>query len=567
MRIGGSLGRTRPESSGTEIRAQPRADIMKITLIQPPRDNDVPDPDGHCSVLRPFSLFYLAAYLKKQSTFEVRIVDLEHRRYRGVVLEEIFGSDTSRVFGITATTNTRFQAIKVAAVVKRLHPESVIVVGGVHFSHCAEDTLSHVPEIDVVVRGEGELPFVELCNAISCRSALDRVKGITYRRGSQVFENPAQDVFVDLDEIPDDTEFTWDEYPEFLFGYPETVRALSVMSSRGCPYNCIFCSKAGMKYRVRDPVKVVDEIELLKVRGNIRAVNFVDLTFTASPAHVSGVCNELIRRKLDILWWCQSRANIDLNLLGLMKEAGCVSLFVGVESGSPSVLSRISKGISCEQVTRFIEKCAELGIRASAYFMFSHPDETAADVRLTLALIDQLERAKVPCAFHPTVIFPGTELEKMARQIGLLDESFSWCTPYESDLNRKLGQLTHVPLFMHKLSGADLLSFLSHRRLQRLALAASEIALGAKSSQPGRQLEKGRNLFKSPEDLARALNTYFIKSDSPFRFVVATGPPPEKGSIKLEATFFEGSAGTGGRAAEPPERTTANWRESWKDQT
>jgi hypothetical protein len=158
--------------------------------------------------------------------------------------------------------------------------------------------------------------------------------------------------------------------------------------------------------------------------------------------------------------------------------------------------------------------------------MFSHPDETAADVRLTLALIEQLERTKVACSFHPTVIFPGTELEKMARQIGLLDESFSWCMPYESDLNRRLGQLTHIPLFMHKLSGADLLLFLEQRRLQRLARVASELTLGEKSSKPGKQVEKGQSAFKSPEDLARALNENFIKPDSPFRFVVATGPPP-----------------------------------------
>jgi len=194
--------------------------------------------------------------------------------------------------------------------IKRLFPETLVVVGGVHFMYCARETLENVPEIDIVVRGEGEVTIVELTNAIDRGLGLETIRGITYRRDGHVVENPPQEVFEELDSIPVYTRFTWEEYPEYLFGYPEQIRALSVMSSRGCPYKCVFCSKAGMKYRLRQPHNVVDEIEQLRDRFGIEGVNFLDLTFTANPGHARAMSEELIRRKLDLSWWCESRANI-----------------------------------------------------------------------------------------------------------------------------------------------------------------------------------------------------------------------------------------------------------------
>jgi anaerobic magnesium-protoporphyrin IX monomethyl ester cyclase len=448
---------------------------MKITLIQPPKPLYGAEAEEHWELARPFTLFFLAASIEKYTPFEVQIIDLEHKRYRNVSLEEVLQNHNSLIFGITATTYTRFEAIKIAKYIKKTHPDSWIIVGGVHFMHCAKDTLEKIPEIDVVARGEGEITIVDIANVINKRESFEKIKGITYRRNGQIIENPNQAIFEDLDSIPIYSKFTWDEYPEYLFNYPERVRAISIMSSRGCPYKCIFCSRAGMKYRVRNAKSVVDEIELLKERFNIEGINFLDLTFTANPPHVKAVCQEILNRKIDLKWWCESRANIPLDILDLMKQAGCVSLVVGIESGSPRILSKINKGISIEQVVNFCKKCSEISIRVSPYFMFSHPDETVEDVKQTLDLIYKLERFTATCSFQPSIIFPGTELEKIAYNKGILPEDFSWCNPYESDLNKELEQLVNVPLYIDMLTPNSMKKLIVEKKFKQNVNRVSEI--------------------------------------------------------------------------------------------
>lgn len=450
---------------------------MKITLIQPQKPNYGSDAEKHWSLARPFSLLFLAASIKKHSAHSVDIIDLESGAYRNRSFQEVFQTSDSAIYGITATTYTRFEAIKIARYLKRFRPDSRIIVGGVHFMYCPEDTLSKVPEIDVVVRGEGEVSIVEYLDAIGSGQSLQKVKGISFREGYRIIHNPDQAVFEDLDTLPAYFDFTWEQYPEYLFGYPDRIPATSVISSRGCPYKCIFCSKAGMKYRLRDPQQVVDEIEVLKKQLGVEAINFLDLTFTANPRHAQAVCREMIQRELGIKWWCESRANIPLELLDIMKAAGCVALAVGVESGSPRVLSKISKGITTDMVLAFCQKCLHLGIHVEPYFMFSHPGETIEDVHQTLNLIYELEKRNAHCSFQPTMIFPGTEIEKIAQARGKLPDGFSWSEPYHSDLNMELGQLPNAPLFIDKLSPGDLKRILDERNLWKSVMVASRMTI------------------------------------------------------------------------------------------
>jgi radical SAM superfamily enzyme YgiQ (UPF0313 family) len=420
---------------------------------------------------------FLASSLEKYTDHEVTILDMEQKKYKNHTFKEVFQDNHSDIFGITATTYTRFEAIKIAKYLKKIRPRSFIVVGGVHFMYCARDTLERIPEIDIVVRGEGELTIVALINALDQRKPLDQIKGITYRLNDEIVDNEEQDLFEDLDSIPVYSKFTWDEYPEYLFGFPENMRATSIMSSRGCPHKCIFCTKAGMKYRVRNSKNIVDEIELLQDRFELEGFNFLDLTFTASRNHVKSVCQEIIDRNLKIKWWCESRANIPLELLGLMKKAGCVSLVVGVESGSPRILSEISKGITVDQVTAFCKKCSEVGIRVTPYFMFSHRNETFQDARMTLDLISKLEKYTAPCSFQPTAIFPGSELEKIAFRQGILPEGFSWNDPYESELNKELGQLANVPLYIDQLTTDELKYLMEQKKCKTYANMAAQMKI------------------------------------------------------------------------------------------
>ena len=425
--------------------------MLEITLIQPFRPKRTGAiAEENWQLTRPFSLFYLAAAIRKYTGYQVQVVDLETRTYKDASINQIFKDNNSRIFGITASTYTRFEAIKLSKILKKLHPDCCIVAGGVHFTYCAEETLQDVLEIDIVVRGEGEAIFVELSDAVNSGASLSTVKGISYREENQIFNNPDHTSPVNVDDLEVYDQYSWDIYPEYLYGYQKRIKAISVMSSRGCPYKCIFCAKRSSGYRVRNVKSVVDELEMLIEKFSIKAINFIDLTLTAKPDHIEALCQEIIRRKLDILWWCESRANMPLDLLDIMKEAGCVACALGVESGSPMVLSRIRKNITTSQVKAFCKKCHDIGIKVQCYFMYSHPEETKEDVETTFNFMLELEDY-ASCFIQPAMIFPGSELEKIAREKGILSKNFRWSEPFDSTLNQEFGQLSNCPLYIDTL--------------------------------------------------------------------------------------------------------------------
>jgi radical SAM superfamily enzyme YgiQ (UPF0313 family) len=425
------------------------------------------DAQEHWQLTRPLCLFFLAAAVRRDTSHEVDILDLERLPYRGVELETPLAEvGTAQVFGITATTYSRFEAFEVARVLRRLYPDSLIVTGGVHFTFTATETLDEVPEVDIVVRGEGERTLVQILESLEADGGLDGVKGISYRADGRIAHNPPQDEFQDPDVTAYAFDHTWDEYPEYLFGVSERVPAISIMASRGCPFNCAFCAKSETRYVARSAVRVVDEIEQLAQGFGIDAFNFLDLSFTVEARHVRELCEEILARGLHIKWWCESRANTPPKLVELMQKAGCVSTVVGVESGSPRVVSSISKGISVEQAIRFCKTCHEVGVGVQPYFMYSLPGETREDAERTLDLIDRLEEFTLPASFQPCMVFPGTEVAKIAADNGSLDGSFSWAEPYHSELNVELGQLPNIPLFIDRMTEEDLRE-LAARRLQQ----------------------------------------------------------------------------------------------------
>jgi magnesium-protoporphyrin IX monomethyl ester (oxidative) cyclase len=450
---------------------------MKITLIQPQKKKSGIIAEESWNLTRPFSLFYLAASIEKNTDCLVEIVDFEQQIYNNdnrKIDDKIKNTD-SEIFGITCTTFTRFEAVEVAQKIKAYHPESLIVVGGVHFMFCAEETLQKISCIDFVVRGEGEKTIISLIEAIKNKTSLNLVKGITYRDNHKIATNPDADIVEDLDDLPIYSEFDWNIYPEYLFGSAEKIKAVSIMSSRGCPYKCVFCSKAGMKYRLRSPIKVVDEIEYFIDKFKISSFNFLDLTFTANPEHAQKICSEILKRKLKISWWCESRVNIPLELLDVMKEAGCKSLVIGVESGSPKILTNISKKVSLEQVVAFCKKCHEVNIECNAYFMFSHPEETLDDLEATEEFIFKIRDYIKGYSIQPTMIFPGTEIEKIAKEKKITQSNFSWYSETKYEINRELGQFDNIPLFIDKLTHKNMKDFMNGINIKESTYTVSKL--------------------------------------------------------------------------------------------
>lgn len=438
---------------------------MDVILIVPPFLNRVARKGFEMT--RPMGLFCLAATLK-DAGYNIKIKHFEKDNEGIEHIEPFLKGNKAPVYGITCTTATRFSAIEVIRNIKKINPDSVVVVGGPHFQNCVEDSLKNVPEIDVVVRGDGDYTFLNLVRANESKKDFSLVNGISFRKNDKIFHNSDVPPVENLDKLPIYQDFDYNDYRETIFAIEDKVPAISILSSRGCPFQCIFCSVNNSGYRFRSAENVVDEIELwLDKFSMVKGINFFDLTFTTNPQHVRGVCREIIRRNLKIMWWAESRANIDYELLKLMKKAGCAALSVGVESGSPEVLKSISKAITIPQVKNFVKICKDVDIEPLLFFMASFPDETEKDLSLTKSLINELLSQTTSITLAATSIYPGTRLEEIARERKILDEDFSWSKPFYSELSAKLSVYPDIPIFIDKLAPEAIEDFLVSIRASR----------------------------------------------------------------------------------------------------
>jgi len=433
---------------------------VKILLIQPAKKNDGSVASGHWALCKPYSLMYLKIALENSGRHSAEIFDLE-REYLvsgDIDLGQILQKSDADLFGLTAATFTRFEAIAVAKTLKELFPHKLVVVGGVHFMNCDEDTIAHVSSIDAVVRGEGEKILLDFMDAVQNNRPLGTVDGITWRDASgRVVKNQDATLFSDLDAVEVYKQYPVSEYPEKYFGSDDPIPAVSIMTSRGCPYHCVFCAKSGMKYRHRSPDSVIAEIKYYRDVHGIRAFNFLDLTFTANAKRAQELCRRMIKEKLGIRWWCETRANIPLPLLDLMAKAGCDSFVLGVETGSVRMLKSIQKGVTLAEVEAVVGRSTKNNMKPYCYFMFSHPGETFDDAKQTIEYIAYLwKRYRVKSALQPCLIFPGTKIESMAKKSGLLAEGFSWADNYDSPFNEELGQIRNIPLFKDCMSDEEL---------------------------------------------------------------------------------------------------------------
>jgi radical SAM superfamily enzyme YgiQ (UPF0313 family) len=208
--------------------------------------------------------------------------------------------------GLTAVTMTFDNAMDVVKDIKGINPEILTVMGGPHISFCAPETLGDYPELDVAVIGEGERTLVELCRAVDNGGALENVKGIAFRRGIDIQFTARREPIENLDELP-----MPDRRLLPLGRYRALNMPISITTSRGCPFKCIFCvgrKMVGARVRYRSPEKVVDELQYL---GSFKfsQVNIADDLFTANKDHCLGICNEIIKRNLKLTWTSFARVD------------------------------------------------------------------------------------------------------------------------------------------------------------------------------------------------------------------------------------------------------------------
>ena len=371
----------------------------------------------------PLGLAFLAGALEAAG-IEVEILDLVVFPYSTKMLEQVLNRFKPSFVGLTAVTMNVENALAVARDVKATSPGILTVMGGPHVTFCAEDTLQAAPEIDVVVMGEGEETIVELARVPRTPQDWCEIRGLAYRDGRQINYTDPRPFIKDIDTLPEPARHLIPLGRYRALGLP-----VSMTTSRGCPFQCIFCvgrKMVGAKVRYRNPVKVVDELAYLDTL-DFNQINIADDLFTAAPKHCLGVCDEILARGLDTRWTSFARVDtVSPEVLQRMKAAGCTAVSFGVETGNPEMLKRIKKGITLDQVVAAVKMCNDAGIAPHASFILGLPGETRETIQETVAFGEKLKSMGVSHGFHLLAPFPGTAVRENNQTYDLCIESHDW---------------------------------------------------------------------------------------------------------------------------------------------
>jgi len=361
-----------------------------------------------------------------QEGIEVRILDFLVTRYNPGKLRRELEEYRPQLVGATCVTLNYPIARRMLKVCKDFDPHIFTVIGGPHVTFALEETLLRSPWIDAIVIGEGERTLLELARAVEEGKDIHHVTGIAFADGGTVVKTTPKARVEDLDQLPLPARELLPMARYRALGTPCTV-----ITSRGCPYNCIFCSGRrmfGPKVRFRSPGLVVDEIEQLQHDFGFAKINIVDDTFTLSHHHTQAACEEMLRRNLKIKWSVFARVDrISEELAQLMNRAGCEWMLFGVESADEGILKTIKKGITPEQVRRGVKIASESSINVFNSFILGLPGETRDTALKSLAFGDELyHKYGAKYGFHMLSPLPGTEIYERAKNYGIRILSRNW---------------------------------------------------------------------------------------------------------------------------------------------
>lgn len=446
---------------------------MRVLLINPFYPiSETPSP--------PLGLAYLAAALE-QAGVQVEILDCVVYGYRKDALQAVLKDFRPRIAGATAVTMTFDHARQVLKDIKIIDPEIRTVMGGPHVSFCARQILETFPELDVIAMGEGEETLVDLTRSVAKAQNLDTVRGIAYRRGSEIKTTAKRKFIENLDALPMPAR-----HRLALGRYRTLGMPISMTTSRGCPYKCIFCvgrKMVGARVRYHSAERVAAELEYL-AKLDFHQINIADDLFTANHDRCLAVCEEIRNKELDINWTSFARVDtVSEALLSKMKAAGCTAVSFGIESANAEILKMVKKGITLTQVRNAVRMCRRAGITPYASFILGLPGETPETIRETTDFAVQMQQEGLASGFHILAPFPGTEVREKSRRLGLRILTDEWS---KYDANRAVAETASVDRRMLDAVALDW----ENKYLQYLGRIQQQIQTGEASAAEVDQLEK-----------------------------------------------------------------------------
>lgn len=390
---------------------------MKILLIYP-LDRDFMPPS-----MPPMGLAYIAASLK-EAGHQITLIDLNGDRSQGLDrLKEILRNES---FGMVTISSiiTQFKKVRdLGKIVKESAKDTPLVMGGAGPTSIPDLYIGEC-RADVVCRGEGEETIKELADLIEQEKPLSVCPGISYRdQDNSIKTTPQRQAIRDIDKIDLPA---WEEFKQigtYLENYlfrNGRQKAISILSTRGCPGQCNYCMcNFGRVLRIRSVKNIISEIGMLIDKYGVEHIHFIDDTFVTSIGRMKEFCREFKDAFPRMSWSANARADmVNRNILELMSACGCISLAYGIESGSPTVLKYIRKNITVKQAADAISWTRQAGINLATYFMIGMPCETPQTVKET---VEFCKSNLVGGEFFFATPFPGTELYRYARKNGLIN--------------------------------------------------------------------------------------------------------------------------------------------------
>jgi anaerobic magnesium-protoporphyrin IX monomethyl ester cyclase len=409
---------------------------MKILLIQPPMTLF---PWEKLSPTPPLGLAYLAGYLESKG-YDVRIIDaFAEARQRGadktglvhfgLSWEEIaqrIAQEKPDLVGINSLFSSQaVNMLKVARLVKEYDKDVPVVVGGAHPSSVPQDVLRN-SQVDFVVIGEGEYTFELLIRSLNGPKGIETIDGIGYRVNGKVKVSPKTSYIPSLDDLPFPARHL---LRMELYGSSRSAEQMrspctTIVTSRGCPMNCVFCSihsVFGRKWRGRSPENVIAELKLLVDTYKIREIQFEDDNVALDKQRMAKICDLMVKERLDLKWSTPNGIaiwNLDAPLLQKMKRSGCYSLSFAIESGDPQTLKFIGKPINLPKAKEVIKQANKTGFFTHGFFVFGFPHETRTSIMNTLnfAVNSDLDVA----SFFIASPYPATRLYELMKKENML---------------------------------------------------------------------------------------------------------------------------------------------------
>ena len=387
---------------------------VKILLLFPPnthRGETASHLVSNIESVYPLGIGYIAAVLEKEG-HDVHFLDCQFPWNNDEKILKTIQDKGIEVVGVGSSTPNSYQAYDLIRLVKKNFPDIHTIFGGPHVVAVGPIIFKECPEVDYIVYGEGELIIKELVKALEDGESVEEILGIAYKKGDEVKVNPRRPYIEDLDSLP---------YPAYHLAEMDKYKPVggmfrklpfaNMITTRGCPYNCIFCCKInwGRICRMRSVDNILGEIDLLVDKYKVKEIAFFDDTFTLKRDRVVEFCNKLMEKHPNLIWKCSSRVNhVDLDLLKLMRKAGCYSIGYGIESGDNQILKNIRKGITVELSRQAIAWTKQVGMETRGYYMLNNLGDTRETIEKTIQFSRELDTDFLDFEIvHP---YPGSEL-------------------------------------------------------------------------------------------------------------------------------------------------------------